>query len=277
LRKGKIGRKAAQAGGNMHKILIVEDEKLIRKGIIYTFDWLSVDCTVIGEAANGAEGLEKIYELSPDIVITDVTMPRMDGLTMIEKSIDDCLYTAIIISAYDEFPLAKKAIKMGVDEYIIKPVDHVQLTEAIESAKVHLLQKRLYRIAQKSDQTFTEIELFSHNIAETVTSRRVIIMLDYIKNNYQNRISIHDLVDELDSSCSQLQKQFKHQTSYTFNDFLNRYRIQQAIHKLKCGNDKIYNIATEVGFSDYRYFITVFKKYTNYSPSQLLQYYRGTE
>ena len=258
----------------MYKVLIVEDEKIIRKGLIYTFDWSSHDCTVVGEANSGAEGLEQIYELVPDIVITDITMPRMDGLTMIEKTMDECIYTAIVLSGFDEFPLAKKAIKMGVIEYLVKPVDHSQLADAVERAKVSLLQKRLYTQVRNQKMTPAVIDVIDDH-KETITSKKTKVMVEYIRDHHSQRISINDLADELEASPNHLRNLFKSQTTYTFNEFLNRYRVQQAIYKMKHEGGKIYNIASEVGFSDYHYFINVFKKYTNYSPGQFIQqFYR---
>lgn len=260
----------------MYKILIVEDEKIIRKGLIYTFDWSKQNCIIVDEAVNGAEGLEKIYELEPDIVITDVTMPRMDGLTMIERTREECIYTAIILSGFDEFSLAKKAIKMGVAEYLLKPVDHVQLADALERAKQQLEQKRVYMQTQKRNK-IAAIETVVIENKEFIASKKVQAMLSFIHKNYGLRISINDLANMLDTSPAHLRQLFKAETSYTFNEFLNRYRIQQAIYKIKYEGGKIYNIAAEVGFSDYHYFINVFKKYTNYSPGKFVQLYFNEE
>ena len=70
----------------MLRILIVEDEDIIRKGLVYTTDWLSMDCVVVAEAANGQEGYEKILEYRPDVVIADIYMPYLDGIERIEKA-----------------------------------------------------------------------------------------------------------------------------------------------------------------------------------------------
>ena len=69
----------------MLKVLIVEDEELIRKGIVLTVDWAALDCVVVGEAANGAEGLEMAETCDPDLIITDLKMPQMDGIEMLER------------------------------------------------------------------------------------------------------------------------------------------------------------------------------------------------
>ena len=98
----------------MYKVLIVEDEDIIRKGLMFMVNWQQAGCVVAGEAADGLEGLEKIRETRPDIVIVDINMPVMDGLEMLEKSIQEYGYDAIIVSGYSEFEYARKAITLGV-------------------------------------------------------------------------------------------------------------------------------------------------------------------
>ena len=93
----------------MIQLLIVEDEEIIRKGLQYTIDWLSLDIVIAGVAENGKEGLDLIRKLDPDIVLTDIKMPIMDGLTMLEKASEE-LYkiVPIILTSYSEFDYAKQ-------------------------------------------------------------------------------------------------------------------------------------------------------------------------
>jgi len=100
----------------MHKVLIVEDEDIMRKGLMFMAKWHEVDCIVVGEAVNGQDGLEKIRKYRPDIVIVDINMPVMDGLEMLEKSIREYGYDAIIVSGYGEFEYARRGISLGVTE-----------------------------------------------------------------------------------------------------------------------------------------------------------------
>ena len=105
----------------MYRVLIAEDEDIIRKGIAYTMDWVSMGCTIIGEAANGKEGVDKIKELSPDIVLADIMMPMTDGIEMIRQGLEIADFKAIIMTSYADFEYAKKAIELGVSAYLMKP------------------------------------------------------------------------------------------------------------------------------------------------------------
>lgn len=259
----------------MFKLLIVEDEEMIRKGLRYTFDWTESDIIVVDEACDGEEGLAKIEALKPDIVLLDINMPIMDGLTMLKNSINDFNYSAIIISGYDEFNLAKEAIHLGVTEYLLKPLDNENLVKALEKAKKQVSILRNQNIIVNSPSEYDELSIMQKKILKNVSSTSYYVneMLKYVHSTYNKKITIQSLVDTLGVSSTYLNKQFKEETSYTFNDYLNRYRIRQAIKILKDNDAKIYNVAAEVGFKEYRYFINVFKKYTGCVPSDFVDFF----
>ncbi|WEK55471.1 MAG: response regulator [Candidatus Cohnella colombiensis] len=259
----------------MFKVLIVEDEEMIRKGLRYTFDWLKADCVVVDEASNGEEGLAKMKETQPDIVITDVNMPLLDGITMIEQSLSEVVCSYIIISGYDEFHLARKAIHLGVSEYLLKPLDQSQLLEALERAKSQVDLKKKFEMIKNSHVQLND-DVLSATLMNGLSkaSKHVAKMIEYIQENYRDKISINDLVVKLGISATYLNQKFKEETSYTFNDFLIRYRIQKAMNQLKSGEGKVYMIALDVGYKDYKYFTSLFKKYVNCTPSQFQDYYR---
>ncbi|MFM1603121.1 response regulator, partial [Helcococcus ovis] len=96
----------------MYKVLLVEDELFIRRGLTYLFNWEKVNCTIIGEAENGQIGLEMIKKLNPDIVILDINMPILGGLDML-KQVKNKNFESIILSGYDEFEYAKDAINQN--------------------------------------------------------------------------------------------------------------------------------------------------------------------
>ena len=209
----------------MKKVLLVEDENLIRRGLKFQMDWTAVNCVVAGEAASGQEGLEQIQNLQPDIVITDIRMPDMDGLEMLAAGQAECPFDAIIISGYSEFEYAQQAIHLGVSEYLLKPAN--------------------------------------------LNNRYAATMLQYIQQHYAEHISLTDLSQELNISCTHLNAKFKGETGYTFHDFLNYYRICKAVELQKQRNYKLYEIAELVGFSDYKYFNKVYKRYVGYAPNKI--------
>jgi len=108
----------------MYKVLLIDDEPIIRKGLKNTIPWESYGCAVCGEAADGIEGLDRIKELKPEIIITDIRMPGMNGLDMIEN-IHETLpgSKVIILTGYRDFEYAKKAIQVGAFDFLLKPSD----------------------------------------------------------------------------------------------------------------------------------------------------------
>lgn len=261
----------------MFKILIVEDEDIIREGLRYSVDWTTMNCVVAGEAANGEEGLEKIAQVKPDIVLLDINMPLKDGLDMLSECQNDHIFSTIIISGYEEFDYAKRAIEFGVIGYLLKPVENDELYKLMERAKQEVQERKKYHVMQQSVVTPHNMNLLHLNEwNETVSKSKLVKqMIAYIQNCYRDKISILDLVDELGFSATYLNREFKKSTNYSFNDFLNRYRIQKSIEYIAAGEDKISVIGTIVGFSNYQYFIKVFKKYTSFLPSDFSAYFKN--
>ena len=133
---------------NPYKIMLVDDEEEVRTSIIRKIDWQDAGFEVIGDAENGKEALEKIEqnepdvvltEIQPDVVMTDIRMPYMDGLEMAENIRQRYPSIKIVIfSGFDEFEYAKKAIKLNVIEYILKPVNVEELTAILKKIKKNL-------------------------------------------------------------------------------------------------------------------------------------------
>lgn len=120
----------------MFRTLIVDDEPGIRKGLKILIDWENCGVELIGEAANGCEALEIIRHEKPDIVLTDIKMPDMDGMTLIEEAMKlDNAPAFIILSGYSEFSLAKRAMELGVANFLLKPIDAEELVKAIYNIK----------------------------------------------------------------------------------------------------------------------------------------------
>lgn len=119
----------------MYKVMIVEDEEFILQGLVNLIDWEQLGMKIVHLALNGQEALEKWKEEPVDIIVTDITMPVMDGLALIQQIRElDSRVRIIIISGYDEFDYARRAITMDVEDYVLKPIDDEKLTEILQKA-----------------------------------------------------------------------------------------------------------------------------------------------
>ena len=255
----------------MNKVLVVEDEEIIRKGLLFTVDWLRAGCVVVGEAADGNEGLAKIAALQPDIVITDVKMPFKDGLEMLEESIGTFHYEAIILSGYGEFEYAQKAIALGVTDYLLKPIDFDQLYLVLAKAGEKLTAARKLRAYQRQHEGESAFDgILDEGAMLHCRNEQVQKLIDHIRLHYPEKISLGELSEEYGFSSTYLNTKFKQETNYTFNDFLNRYRILQAVDLLRQNRLKVYEVAEAVGFQDYKYFNQVFKKYVGQAPGKFI-------
>lgn len=144
----------------MFTVFIVEDEHLIREGMLNLVEWQQLGFEVVGQAADGELAWPMIQELQPDIVITDIRMPFMDGLSLsrlIKQR--DRTTKIIILSGYDEFEYAQKAIKIGVEHYALKPITRAQLTELL----IEIREEKLMEVEQEESLALLYQSAFSQN------------------------------------------------------------------------------------------------------------------
>ncbi|MFA7118836.1 MAG: response regulator [Sphaerochaetaceae bacterium] len=256
----------------MVRVVIVEDSKLLRQGLVLTTDWASLGCIVVGEAGNGLEGLALIEKLQPDLVITDIKMPGLDGLSMIERLKEKTKALFVIISAYDEFEYARKALQEGVLDYILKPIDDKLLTETITSVVAKIKTKKSQELENNSLEGMKDsrIMLFHEYFPEndSIQNRYVDRVISYINKNYKNDISLESIAGMLGISESRLSHVFKLDTGYSVLEYLCYYRIQCACRMLKDPSNKVFEVAYKTGFHDQRYFSTTFKKLVGLTPSK---------
>ncbi|WP_238524550.1 response regulator transcription factor [Caldicellulosiruptor hydrothermalis] len=117
----------------MYKMMIVDDEYYVKEGLKQTIDWAKYQIEIVGEADNGEDALNLAKTLNPDIIITDIRMPILDGVEFMKKLRENEINShLIVISAYDDFEYARAAIKYGATNYILKPIDNNELIETIQ-------------------------------------------------------------------------------------------------------------------------------------------------
>lgn len=120
----------------MLKVLIVDDEALVRRGIVLGVDWAARGCVVVGEASNGEEGIAAVERYKPNLIITDVRMPRMDGIEMMNQlRAQGCRAHVIVLTAHSDFSYARSALQFGADDYLLKPFRDQELMAAIDKVR----------------------------------------------------------------------------------------------------------------------------------------------
>ncbi|MCM1577716.1 MAG: response regulator transcription factor [Ruminococcus sp.] len=162
----------------MFKVLLVDDEPNVRQGIKMMIPWDEIGCEVVDEADDGDEGLNKIMTVDPDIVIADIKMPGKTGIEMTESAkAMGFKGKVLILSGYSDFSYAKTAIALGVENFILKPVDEDELIEAIKTAGEKINRERDRRYKQEIGREYLNEQLVKglfagdSEIVETMTRK----------------------------------------------------------------------------------------------------------
>jgi two-component system response regulator YesN len=231
------------------RIIVAEDEERSRTGISRLVSSIDKAYTVVAQAADGFQALDLIRCYRPDTVLTDIKMPRMDGLTLIEAAHAESLCPHFaIISAYAEFEFAQKAISLGVLEYIVKPVTYDAVEQVLR--KLDSLPRNAGYAGMRTDV---------HPLVTAVLSE--------IKENYSRHISLGTLARQLSVTPEYLSTLFCREMEQNFSLYLQNYRVEQAKRLLAAEGIKVYEAAARTGFSDVKYFCKVFKRVTGVSPA----------
>lgn len=241
------------------KIAIVDDEWIIREGIKKLVDWEKQHCMVVGEAADGLEAINLVESAKPDILIIDINLPILSGLDVIrklkEKKSDIII---IIISGYDDFYYCQEALRLNVTEYLLKPIDYKELEAIIKRIQINKLQNGI---------SGKKTEVVEISLIQKITG--------YIRENYKTEINLEKLSEEFHVSSSYISKRFKQDTGMNYFEYLTWIRIEKAKEILLNSEHQVTEIASEIGFKDYRIFIKSFKDKTGMTPKEFRKKYES--
>lgn len=247
----------------MFKVVVIDDEVLVRRGIVLETDWKALDCMVVAEAGNGLEGLETVHKYSPDLLICDIKMPKMDGITMLSKLREEGNDISVIfLTAYGEFEYAQSAVKLLASDYLLKPFQDGEL----ESAVLRVLGQIREKQGRESGRE-DELPILVRKSGDK--SKYVMEALNYIGEHYGDAdMGIAEIANSLGISESHLSHIFKKETDYTVASYITRYRMSAAMRLLGDCHYKVYEVAEQVGYRDIAYFSATFKKIVGVKPSE---------
>lgn len=253
----------------MYSLLIIEDEPLIRKGILTLIDYDRLNISSCYEAEDGQEGLEQFVAHSPDLVLLDINLPHMNGIQLAEqfKQLKPQVKIAIL-TGYDYFDYAVLALRIGVDNYILKPVNKNDISAILKGLIEKLEQEHIQKEVSRSVDALYPLD---NKTAENKDDYRKLIHEILIENLGNADFSLQRLAQELNLNSSYLSTLFKKLFAMPFQDFMLNLRLERAKLLLLTSHLRIYEIAEKVGFEDVNYFSTRFKKVYGLSPKQFLQ------
>lgn len=250
----------------MYKVVIIDDEPIIVEGISRMVPWGNYNCKIVGTANDGLEGLDIIREIRPHIVITDISMPDLDGLAMIAALNTEFPNMEIsILTGYRKFEFAQKAINLGVTRFLLKPSSMEELDEAIENMTNNLKLKDILPIEDSN----TNGQLADNEASNFIVANA----MRFIEQNYAHKITLSEVAEKTYVSQWHLSKLLNRNTGQSFSELLNGIRIREAKKLLKDPSLRIGEIAERVGFVDLPHFSRVFKKYVGVSANE----YRNIE
>ena len=207
--------------------------------------------------------------LKPDIVITDINMPVMDGLAMLSATKLKYDYAAVILTGYSDFEYAREAIRNGVSGYVLKPLNMNEMKEAL--AQAVLESRNIGYLRQKNQEETERRNILLLELDRNYQDPVVQSILEYIAAHYREKIMLSDLAEELHYSERYISQKFQKAVGTTVIEYLNRYRIQKALIFIREKTFPLSEIGWEVGIGEYKYFNHVFKKYIGCSAKEYQQ------
>ena len=237
----------------MYSIMIVEDEYLVRQGIASLVNYEQFGMQVIAQAENGIEAWQKFQENPADILLTDINMPQMNGLELaklVREQAPKC--HIVFLTGYDDFDYARTAIKLGADDYLLKPFSKDDVEEMLAKVQTKLDKER------KKAQIQNLVDQGQRSELEEAIHARLA----------DSELSLKNLALQLGFSPSYLSVLIKKELGLPFQDYLIQERMKKAKLLLLTTDLKIYEIAEQVGFEDMNYFSQRFKQVVGLTPRQ---------
>lgn len=247
----------------MYKIMIVEDDKNMCFLYSKMKDWNECGFRVVQITYNGKEALKHLEKNRYDVVLTDIRMPDMDGITLLKEiKKREISVLTVLISSHDEFEYARQGILLGAFDFLVKPIRKENLRDMLLRLKQELDQKRRDHI----DSGFMKvvIEQLKLNIEDDFVVKTCRICIDTIEED----ITMEACAQEMKLSKDYFGKLVKQHFNMPFKEVINTIKMEYAKKLIQEENMKNYEISQLLGYSTPDYFTKKFKQYTGTTPSK---------
>ncbi|RED64746.1 response regulator transcription factor [Cohnella lupini] len=259
----------------MLKAVVFDDEYIVIEALRTLIDWTGLGIELVGTAGDGITALEVYRQERPDIVLTDIRMPGMDGLQLIQEILRDADDTCcIVFSGFNEFEYVKQAIQLGVTDYLEKPITDASVERSLRKAVGQIVSRReTMDIRRKWEESQRELldkarlDDQALDVGHAPKSSAVERARTYIVQHVNRDLSLQEVADHVGMNAAYLSVLFKEETGETYIKFLTRYRMELAKMLLRKGL-KVNEVSERIGYHTYRHFSEVFKKCTGTTPGQ---------
>ena len=239
----------------MWKAFLVDDEEIILNQIKQTVPWMDNGFEVVGMETNPDRAVSRVLELKPDVIISDLRMPQLDGHAFMRKVREEGLDVEfVMLSAYGTFEDARTFFQQEGFDYLLKPlqIQEVQL----------VLEKMAKKLAKKKP--------FAEANDEVAVNPAFSELIDYVKKHFDEKFTLEQLAKQFGLSAGYICNLFAKTYNTTLTCFITKARMEHAVELMKDKDCSLKKVAVECGYKDYFYFNKVFKGYYGVAPSQYM-------
>lgn len=242
----------------MYRVYLLDDEVWLLDSLEEIINWTNYNAVIVGKQTSSTKALEDIIRLDPDIVFTDIRMPDMNGIELMQK-IKMCKkdIAFILVTGYSEFEYAKQAILLNAVDYCLKPIEEDTIIKALLKAQKACDNKKLLSALENKE-----------NKSNESSSKTYKMVKDYIHENFKDNITLNEIADFFHYNPAYISMLIKKESGKNFITYLNELKINYACELLDKTDLSINEISNMCGFENYFYFARLFKKIKNVTPTE---------
>ncbi|WP_028552245.1 response regulator transcription factor [Paenibacillus sp. UNC451MF] len=241
----------------MYRVMLIDDERWVRTSLKKVIEKTGLPFSVIKEASDGLEALDWLKSNEADLIMTDVKMPVMEGLRFVQEvRVRNRGQPIIVVSGYDDFQFVQQALRSGVFDYLLKPVE-------LEDMRL-CLNKWMSQHQPPLQGEVPKAPVTQHKLEQSPIEQ----VQAYIRTHLSGEITLTRAAALVHLNPSYLSQLFKQQLNRNFVDYIVEVRMEEAKRLLSATSLRISEVADRVGYSDVAYFSNTFKKWNGCTPSE---------